>query len=368
MIMYEILSAFEIDGDIISSSEYGHGHINKTYLVTTTQDKKYILQMINSNVFKKPRDVMENIELVTNHIRQKESQNGNDCTRCSLEIVNTKKGATHIKIRENYWRCYKYIDGARTHEKISDPIQFYEVGKAVGKFQVHLDDFPIEKLNITIPNFHNTPKRYETFLRVAESDVYDRGLDIFNEIKFICDRQDDMKIIEDGLNNRTIPYRVTHNDTKLNNVMLNEVSNEAICIIDLDTVMPGSVLYDFGDAIRVGASTAVEDEKDLNKIKIDFQLFELFTKGFLEVVHHLLKPAEIENLVTAAKIITLECGMRFLTDYLDGDRYFAIHYPEHNLVRARAQFKFVSEIEKNYHKLQAIVDKVIRELKKNNIT
>lgn len=364
MIMYEIFSAFNIEGDIINSEEYGHGHINKTYLVTTTKGKKYILQQINTKVFKRPHDVMENIELVTNHIRNKESNNGHDCTRCSLEIISTKRGGTFVKVRNGYWRCYNFILGARTYEQIVEPIQFYEVGKAIGKFQLHLSDFPIERLNITIPDFHNTPKRYETFLMVAGIDAYDRGLDVFNEMKFICDRQDDMKIIEEGLKNQTIPLRVTHNDTKLNNVMIDESTNEGICVIDLDTVMPGSILYDFGDAIRVGASTAVEDEVDLSKINIDYQLFELFTKGFLEVVYPLLTEAELENLVISAKIITLECGMRFLTDYLDGDNYFTTHYEEHNLNRARAQFKFVTEIEKNYDKLQDIVNNIIANLKK----
>ncbi|MFA6628111.1 MAG: aminoglycoside phosphotransferase family protein, partial [Bacilli bacterium] len=286
MIMYQILSSFDIDGEIIKSEEYGNGHINKTYLVTTTSGKKYILQQINTTVFKRPKDVMENIELVTHHIRHSQSNNGEDCSRCSLEIVNTKRNGTYIKLRENYWRCYKFIHGAKTYEQITNPMQFYEVGKAIGKFQLQLHDFPIDRLNITIPDFHNTPKRYETFIQIANLDIHDRGLDVFNEIKFICDRQDDMKIIEDGLVKGTIPTRVTHNDTKLNNVMIDEDTGEAICVIDLDTVMPGSVLYDFGDAIRVGASTAAEDEKDLDKIHVNLELFELFTRGFLETVHH----------------------------------------------------------------------------------
>lgn len=362
MIMYQILSAFDIDGEIIKSEEYGNGHINKTFLVTTTSEKKYILQQINVNVFKRPKDVMENIELVTNHIRNKEANNGCDYSRCSLEIVNTKRNGSYVKLRENYWRCYKFIHGAKTYEKIVNPMQFYEVGKAIGKFQLQLSDFPIDQLNITIPDFHNTPKRYETFINVANIDTHDRGLDVFNEIKFICDRQDDMKIIEEGLAKGTIPTRVTHNDTKLNNVMIDEATDQAICVIDLDTVMPGSVLYDFGDAIRVGASTAVEDEPDLSKIHVNMELFELFTRGFLETVHHILTPEEIKHLVTSAKIITLECGMRFLTDYLDGDQYFTTHYENHNLIRARAQFKFVEEIEKNTQKMEEIVQKVLASL------
>ncbi|MDD3191644.1 MAG: aminoglycoside phosphotransferase family protein [Bacilli bacterium] len=361
MIMYNILSNFKIDGSIIQADDYGNGHINKTYLVTTTSNKKYILQQINTTVFKKPKDVMENIEMVTAHIRENQKNNP-DVSRSALEIVNTHDEKTYVKIKDSYWRCYKFIEGAKTYEKITNPFLFYEVGKAVGKFQKQLQDFPIDKLNITIPNFHNTPARFNRFLTVATEDVMDRGLDIFNEIKFICDRQEEMKIIENGMANQSIPIRVTHNDTKLNNVMIDESTNQAICIIDLDTVMPGSVLYDFGDAIRIGASTAAEDEKDLEKVHLDLTLFELFTKGFLEVVRNDLKEEELNNLVLSAKIITLECGMRFLTDYLEGDVYFRTSYPDHNLIRARTQFKLVQEIEENWEQMNQIVNRILKTL------
>ncbi len=360
MQMIQILENFNINGTIMHAEEYGNGHINKTYLITTSTKEKFILQQINTNVFKKPKEVMENIELVTNHIRKKCKGLKCDNSRVALEIITTKDKKNYVKYKDNYWRCYRFIDGAKTYEQITDPRQFYEVGKAIGLFQKQLSDFPIKRLNITIPDFHNTPKRYDKFIQVATLDKYSLGMDIFNEIKFVCDRQKDICIIEDGIKSKKIPLRVTHNDTKLNNVMLDEKTGEAICVIDLDTVMPGSVLYDFGDAIRIGASTAVEDEKDLSKVKLDLNLFREFTKGFLEVLRKDLRKEEINLLVTSAKIITLECGMRFLTDYLDGNNYFKVNYDSHNLVRARTQFKLVSEIEMHEEELNKIVTELLK--------
>lgn len=362
MQMIQIMENFKIGGTIVHAQEYGNGHINKTYLVTTSTNEKYILQQINVNVFKKPREVMENIQLVTNHIRKKFKNLKCDNSRSVLEIIGTKDKKNYVKHKEGYWRCYRFIEGAKTYEQITDPQQFYEVGKAIGNFQKQLSDFPIRKLHITIPDFHDTPKRFQKFKEVANADKHDRGMDIFNEIKFVCDRQKDMGIIVDLLKTNKIPLRVTHNDTKLNNVMIDEQSGHAICVIDLDTVMPGSVLYDFGDAIRIGASTALEDEQDLSKVKIDLNLFRLFSQGFLEVLRKDLKKDEISNLVASTKIITLECGMRFLTDYLDGDNYFKIHYENHNLVRARAQFKLVKEIEEHEEEMQQIIDDILKTL------
>jgi Ser/Thr protein kinase RdoA (MazF antagonist) len=360
MQMIQILDNFKINGSIIHAEEYGNGHINKTYLVTTSEKEKYILQQINTSVFKKPKEVMENIELVTCHIRKKYKNAKCDSSRVALEIIGTKDKKNYVKHKDGFWRCYKFIDGAKTYEQITNPRQFYEVGKAIGNFQKQLSDFPIKKLNITIPDFHNTPKRFEKFLDIANSDRKNRGMDIFNEIKFVCDRQKEMKYIVDGLKDSKIPLRVTHNDTKLNNVMIDEKTDEAICVIDLDTVMPGSVLYDFGDAIRVGASTAVEDESDLSKVELDLNLFKEFSKGFLEVLKKDLRKEEISGLVLSTKIITLECGMRFLTDYLDGDNYFKTHYDNHNLVRARCQFKLVQDIEKKEPEMQKIIDEILK--------
>ena len=360
MQMIQVMENFKVKGSIVHAQEYGNGHINKTYRITTSANEKYILQQINTNVFKKPKEVMENIELVTNHIRSKCNSNDKSTfSRMSLEIVGTKDKKNYVKLKDSYRRVYKFIEGAKTYERIEHPDQFYEVGKAVGLFQKHLSDFPIKKLNVTIPDFHNTPKRYEKFIQIAKSDDYDRGLEVFNEIKFVFDRQKDMGLIMEGLKKNKIPLRVTHNDTKLNNVMIDEITGKAICLIDLDTVMPGSLLFDFGDAIRIGASTAAEDEKDLSKVKLDFELFEKFSLGFLEVLKNDLTKEEINLLVDSAKIITLECGMRFLTDYLDGDKYFRTHFEDHNLVRARTQFKLVQEIEDHYDELREIINKII---------
>ena len=361
--MQNILRAYHFYDDIEKVEKFGNGHINKTFLVET-KNGKFIVQQINTNVFKNPIAVMENIELITNHIREVACKEDCDPTRAALEIVNTLDGKTYVVWDNTYWRCYKYVVGARTYEIIEHPQMFYEVGLAVGIFQRQLNNFPIEKLHITIPDFHNTPVRYKKFVEVATKDPYHRGIDAFNEVKFVFDRRHGMGKIVDLLEKNEIPLRVTHNDTKLNNVMIDEVTKKAICVIDLDTVMPGSVLYDFGDAIRVGASTAVEDETDLNKVHLDIELFKAFTQGFLEKTHDILTEKEIDNLVEGAWIITLECGMRFLTDYLENDVYFKTNYPTHNLVRARTQFKLVTEIEKNYEILKNIVKDILKSLRK----
>lgn len=362
--MHNIIKNYHFEDRVKRIDKFGNGHINRTFIVITNEEK-YIIQQINTNVFKDPVGVMENIELVTNHIRTgvvtlKESV---DPKRAALEIVNTIDNKTYVVWKETFWRCYCFVEGAKTYEIIETPSLFYEVGKAVGVFQKQLNNFPIEQLNITIPDFHNTPVRFLKFANLATEDPYHRGIEIFNDVKFLFDRSKSMGKIMELLDAGKIPLRVTHNDTKLNNIMIDEKTNKAICVIDLDTVMPGSVLFDFGDAIRIGASTALEDEKDLNKVKLDIELFELFSRGFLEETHDILNDLEIENLVEGARIITLECGMRFLTDYLENDVYFQKKYPNHNLVRARTQFKLVEEIEKNYAKLQNIIKNILNDLR-----
>lgn len=362
--MQNIIKHYEFADETVKVEPFGNGHINKTFLVITEKSKqKYILQQINTNVFKKPVEVMENIELITNHIREFAAAEAEDPSRAALEIVRTITNKTFMRIDTMFWRCYKYVEGAKTYEIIENPDMFYEVGKAIGIFQRQLSKFPISKLNITIPDFHNTPVRFAKFVNVSNTDPHQRGIEVFNEVKFVFDRKKGMSKIVDLMRDKKIPVRVTHNDTKLNNVMIDEITNKAICVIDLDTVMPGSVLYDFGDAIRVGASTAMEDEKDLSKVNLDIELFEKFTRGFLEKTYDILTVTEIENLVEGARIITLECGMRFLTDFLENDIYFQVNYPYHNLVRARTQFKLVEEIEKNYDKLDNIVKSIIKDLK-----
>ena len=370
MKMRKILSNYPFCDSVIDVSKYGGGHINKTYLITTYYDKdaKYILQEINSKVFRRPKVVMRNIDLVTNFIREKALSINLDVSRVSLEIIPTFEGKNYVRIGDEYWRCFRFVNGTKTYEYIEKPSMFYEAGKAVGYFQKLLEGFPIRKLGVTIPNFHNTPVRYQKFLEISNLDKKKRGLDIYNEISFVLDRKDKMSIITDLLDKKIIPYRVTHNDTKLNNIMFDETTDKAICVIDLDTVMPGSILYDFGDAIRIGASTAKEDEVDLDKVKLDLVLFEEFTNGFLKYTHDLLTQEELDNLVNSVIVITLECGMRFLTDYLDGDNYFSIDpsRPQHNLERARAQFKLVKEAEEKYDEMEKIVKKLYKKYKEKS--
>ncbi len=363
--MHNILEHYHFKDEVLSVSKYGKGHINSTFLVATSSTK-YILQKINIEVFKKPIEVMENIELVTKHLKENASKYednlNNSSDRIALQIVNTINGDSYVSFQDTYWRCYNYIEDSISYEIAEDPQIFYEVGLAVGNFQKILNDFPVDRLNITIKDFHNTPARFEKFLSVAREDPHYRGLDTFNEIKFLLDRSKCMNNLMGLIDSGEVPIRVTHNDTKLNNILIDENTNKSICVIDLDTVMPGSVLFDFGDAIRVGASTAAEDEVDLEKVKLDLELFEAFTKGFLTHTKDILVEKEIDNLVESARIITLECGMRFLTDYLEKDIYFKIGYTNHNLVRARTQFKLVEEIEENYESLEQIVKDIKKDL------
>ncbi|MGD9604880.1 MAG: phosphotransferase enzyme family protein [Bacilli bacterium] len=362
--MQKVLEMYEFGRRAVKMIPFGNGHINKTYIVITNNDEKYILQKLNTVVFKKPREVMNNIELVTNYIREIVKKENDDYSRAVLEIIPSVNAKSYVHIDDMFWRCYRFVSGAKTYEIVENPELFYEVGKAIGTFQKQLMDFPIEKLAITIPNFHNTPIRFRRFKEVVNEDPKRRALEVFNEIKFLYNREEDVSNITKYLDSGEIKTRVTHNDTKLNNVMIDENTNKAICVVDLDTVMPGSVLFDFGDAIRVGASTALEDEKDLSKVSLNQVLFEAFSRGFLEKAYDILTEKEIENLVESARIITLECGMRFLTDYLEGDVYFSTHYETHNLDRAKTQFKLVQEIEDHYDELQIIIQKILNDLRK----
>ncbi|MCL2521773.1 MAG: aminoglycoside phosphotransferase family protein [Erysipelotrichales bacterium] len=355
----DVIKKYFNEKNILSIKEYGRGHINKTYLITFPE-KKYILQQINSTVFKNPWGVMKNIEMVTEHLKRKAIFEGKNPNRVVLNIIRTVQNQDIVTIGSNFFRCYEFIEGGKTFEEVSSPEIYYEVGRAVGEFQRLLMDFPIETLFETIPDFHNTPKRFNDFKEIVEIDPANRVESCQPEIDFIYKRENVMSIITDMLEDKTIPYRVTHNDTKLNNVMICEHNQKSLCLIDFDTVMPGSVLYDYGDALRIGASLAAEDETDLDKVKIDFNLFESFTKGFLSEAKDILNEAELENLVNGYKIIALELGMRFLHDHIAGDHYFRVHRINHNLERARNQLRLVEEIEKNQEKLEKIVLKHIK--------
>jgi hypothetical protein len=285
-------------------------------------------------------------------------KNGGDAKREVLTIIKTiDNNNFHIDKNGDFWRAYIFIDDATCYQIVEKPEHFYKSAKAFGKFQNQLSDFNADTLFEAIPNFHNTEKRFETFLKALDQDKFDRAQNVKPEIKFALERKADASILVNLLREHKLPLRVTHNDTKLNNVMIDNITGEGICVIDLDTVMPGLSLYDFGDSIRFGANPALEDEKDLSKVFMDLDLFELYSKGFLEEAGKSLTPTEIEYLSFSAKIMTLECGIRFLTDYLNGDTYFKIHREGHNLDRCRTQFKLVSDMEDKMDQMNDIVKK-----------
>jgi len=346
---------------IVEIKEIESGHINKTYLVVMPECN-YILQEINTHVFNSPFGMVHNIKEVTEYIRKKLIYEGKDPNRATLNIVTSRLGQDIVIYKNRYWRCMQYINGSKTYEVIESKEMFYEVGKAVGEFQFLLSGFHTRILDDTIRHFHDTPYRYEKFLDVIKLDRCDRVKECQEEIEFIRARSAFFSRITSKLEKKIIPYRVTHNDTKLSNVLLDEKTGKALCLIDLDTVMKGSILYDYGDALRIGASIAVEDEVDLEKVKIDLELVEAFTKGFLSEVKEILWPSEAEALYDGYHIITCEIAMRFLHDYLEGDLYFRINRKKHNLERARNQIKLVQEIEKNEKEIKALINKVLKEL------
>lgn len=340
---------FRITGTPVSCAEFGSGHINLTYKVNCDDGSAYILQRINQYVFTDPKAVMENVGAVTEYLRTRVSDPSE-----ILHFVSSDTG-TYYYVDEagEYWRCYEFADGLCLDLPESDK-DFYESAIAFGRFQEMLRDFPAETLHETIPLFHNTANRYRLFRKALQEDRVGRAASVQPEIDFLLQRQEEGATICHLLDAGEIPLRVTHNDTKLNNVLLDCKTRKALCVLDLDTVMPGSSLYDYGDSIRFGAATAPEDEKDLSKMGINLHLFRVYTAGYLAACKS-LTPKERELLPLGAKTLTLELAVRFLTDYLDGDRYFKTAYPEHNLVRARAQMKLVADMEEKWEDMQKIV-------------
>ena len=351
---------FDLGGIIVDCSIYGSGHINGTNLITVRKPDgataRYILQVINGDVFSKPEQVIENIANVTEFLRQR-GLGG----RRVLNMIPARDG------KLCYWdasglclRMYDFIEGSVCLDKAESPEDFYQSGFAFGEFQCYLTGFPVEKLHETLADFHNTPKRFQDFLSAVAQDRCGRVSAVQKEIDFLRERMEFCSVLVKAHKEGRLPLRVTHNDTKLNNVLLDEKSRKALCVIDLDTVMPGFSVTDFGDAIRFGANTATEDEKDLSKVSLDMTLFEAYTEGFLAGCDGMLIEEEIRLLPEGAKMMTLECGMRFLTDYLQGDTYFKSAYPEHNLDRCRTQFKLVECMEENWWKMKNCVEKYIK--------
>ena len=353
-----ILAAKQFNSDeIVSIEPYGSGHINSTWLAVHKSadgvETKNLLQKINNYVFKKPCELMENVVGVTKFLADKVEKDG------TLTVIPTLDGKNYLHDEfGNYWRVYKFIENATAYDKIENDNDFYTCGLAFGEFQQLLAEYPAEKLHETIVNFHNTPSRFADFKKALAEDKMGRAKDVQAEIDFVLARECKADAITSKLESGEIPYRVTHNDTKLNNILIDDATGKAKCVIDLDTIMPGAAAYDFGDSIRFGASTGAEDETDLSKISVDTHLFEVFAKGYLSTANKFLTPAEKDSLVTGAYLMTLECGVRFLADYLNGDVYFKIHRENHNLDRCRTQFKLVADMEAKEAELRAIVNSI----------
>lgn len=356
--MQKAINYFQVEGKPVECKVFGHGHINYTYKVTTDTGKEYILQRVNKNVFKDPVALMENVSAVSEFLRTRV-----DDPRAALHFIPSTDGLFYYRDkRGEYWRVYEFVGGFCLEAPESDA-DFYESAIAFGRFQQLLQDFPAEKLHETIPEFHNTINRYAIFEDALEQDMCNRAKSVEAEIGFIMARKGEAGTLQRMRESGELPLRVTHNDTKLNNVLLDKKTRKALCVLDLDTVMPGLSLYDFGDSIRFGASTAAEDEKDLDKVRINLELFRIYTLGYMRACPSLTEE-EVKMLPWGARIITLELGVRFLTDYLEGDQYFKTAYPEHNLVRARTQLKLVADMEENWERMEAIVREVAQELGK----
>ena len=359
----EAIRGFDIDGTFLECTPCGNGHINDTFMMSFDRDgetHRYSLQHMNRSVFRDPVSLMNNILHVTDYLKEQIRAQGGDPQRETLDFVCAKSGEPYfIDSFGEYWRAYHFVEDAYALEEVKDPQDFYQSAVAFGNFQRMLADYPAATLHETIKNFHNTVDRFHNFLKAVEEDVVGRAKDVQAEIEFVKAREADCHIICDALANGEIPLRVTHNDTKLNNVMIDNKTGKGLCVIDLDTVMPGSALYDYGDSIRFGASTAAEDEQNLDLVSCDMNLFEIYTKGYTEGCAGSLTEKEIRLMPMGAKLMTLECGMRFLADHLQNDIYFKIHRENHNLDRARTQFKLVADMEAKWDQMNAIVEKYL---------
>lgn len=362
--LHEIFSLFQTDGSFLSGEPTGSGHIHDTFRIVTAEPEKddYIIQRLNNKVFKNIPELQNNIERVTVHLRNKLKQiPGSDLKRECLQLVPSRDDKSWIQDREgSFWRMYVYIPDHRTYDVVDTTDKAYEGGKAIGRFQAMLSDMPGGPLFETIPFFHDIGKRLETFNSTVKRDPVKRSAEVQDEIKMVLDRAEEMKTILRLGREGKIPLRITHNDTKFNNILLDN-NNKALCIIDLDTVMPGYVHYDFGDAIRTATNNAAEDETDLSKVFMKMELFSAYAEGYLSEAGETLNKVEKEYLAFAPKLITYTMAVRFLTDYIDGDNYYKIHHKQHNIQRARAQLKLVRSMEEQYGEMKRIIMKIQEE-------
>jgi len=362
MNVLEIAKHFQYEGTAVSFEQCHVGHINGTFFVTCEGKEtiRYVLQRINTNVFTKPVEVVENMVNVCEFLKKKIAAEGGDVNRETLTLIPALDGKMYYVDEENnYWRTYRAVEGVETHNLSESTEMFRSAACAFGRFFNRLADFPADQLHITIPNFHNTVSRFADLKRAIAEDRAGRAKDVQAEIDFCMAHEGITSLLMDGIEDGRYKLGVTHNDTKLNNILIDKETQKGICIIDLDTVMPGSLLFDFGDAIRFGASSALEDETDLDKVYVVPEMFEAYVDGFLSELRGSITEDEIRALPVAATVITFEIGIRFLADYLNGDIYFGIKYPQHNLDRARNQFKLVADGEAKREQLNAIVEKYL---------
>ena len=364
----KILDNYNIKGNLINIKEDNTGNINKTYIITFINngiEYKYLVQQINTNVFNDPYILMENILGVTNYLKEQLLLN-NDNNHKVLEVIKTKDNNPMCYIYDNnkvkkYYRIYKYIDNSISYDKSFNKDIVYNTGKAFGNFQKLLNNYPMNSLNETIKDFHDTKKRYDKLIKDINNLSNERVKEAYQEIEFITKHQNICDLIIDKLNNNIIPYRVTHNDTKVNNVLMNKETLDYLAVIDLDTVMPGSMLFDYGDGIRSTACTSLEDEHDLTKVKIDLELFESYTKGYLREISNCITQEELNLMAKSIEIITLELAIRFLDDYINGDTYFKIEYNKQNLYRTKAQLALVKDIEAKLDYMDSFIKKCYKQ-------
>ena len=354
-----VCSQFNIDRPAVSSTPFGSGHINSTFLIALDNGEHYVLQKINTYVFKNPEKLMDNVFEVTNFIAKALENAGEDVSRGTLSFIKAKNGKKFYADQNgNAWRMYKHVDNSTAYDSVDRKGLLYEAAYAFGKFQNQLGDYPAETLYETIPDFHNTPVRYKAFEDAVKQDAVGRAQSVSEEIKILRQYADRASIITEKLDNKIIPVRVTHNDTKLNNVLIDNTSGKGICVIDLDTVMPGSLLYDFGDSVRYAANNGAEDEHDLSKVWLNLDLFKELSEGFLLGVGDAITYEEKELLPISVFILSYELALRFMTDYLNGDVYFKTKYPEHNIARTRVQITLMKDIDEKLDQMKSIIDSI----------